>query len=77
MSGKSVSQYALYSIIFSSVINRELHESISTIKPAISENTECTIIKVHTPVIDIKSGCVAIIRCNYYPLFHFVSLPAL
>jgi len=29
---------------------------IPTIKPAITENTECTIVKAHTPVIDIKVG---------------------
>ena len=31
-------------------------KSISTIKPAIMENTECTIVKAHAPVIDIKVG---------------------
>jgi len=31
-------------------------KSIPTIKPAIMENTECTIVKVHAPVIDIKVG---------------------
>ena len=31
-------------------------KSISTINPAIMENTECTIIKAHAPVIDIKVG---------------------
>jgi len=29
---------------------------ISTIKPAITENMECTIVKAHAPVIDIKVG---------------------
>ena len=31
-------------------------KSISTIKPAITENTECMIVKAHTLVIDIKVG---------------------
>ena len=31
-------------------------KSISTIKPAITENTECAIIKMHATVIDIKVG---------------------
>ena len=31
-------------------------KSISTIKPAIMENMEFTIVKAHAPVIDIKVG---------------------
>jgi len=31
-------------------------KSIPIIKPAITENMECTIVKVHAPVIDIKVG---------------------
>ena len=31
-------------------------KSISTIKPTITENTECTVLNVHAPVIDIKVG---------------------
>ena len=31
-------------------------KSISTTNPAIMENTECMIVNVHTPVIDIKVG---------------------
>ena len=38
-------------------------KSISTINLAITENMECSIIKVHAPAIDIKSGCVALTRC--------------
>ena len=31
-------------------------KNISTINPAIKENTECAIVKVRIPVIDIKVG---------------------
>ena len=31
-------------------------KSISTINPAITENTDGTIVKAHAPVIDIKVG---------------------
>ena len=31
-------------------------KSISKINPAITENTECMIVKAHAPVIDIKVG---------------------
>ena len=60
ISGESVSQYTSYSLNFSplrSVVNRENNtKSISSIKPAITENMECMIVKVHAPVIDIKVG---------------------
>ena len=58
-SGKSISQYALYSLIFSqsrSVINREQHKKNLYNQTTIAENTECTIVKVPTPVIDTKVG---------------------
>ena len=35
---------------------RTAWQSISTINPAIMENTECTIVKARAPVIDIKVG---------------------
>ena len=31
-------------------------ETISTINPAITKNTECSIVKAHAQVIDIKVG---------------------
>ena len=31
-------------------------KSISKINPDITENTECSIVKAHVPVIDIKVG---------------------
>jgi len=34
-------------------------KSISIIKPAITENTEWSIVKVHAPVIDIKVGVLS------------------
>ena len=61
------SQYILYSLILSPlcrVINREQHESISTIDPAIMENTECTIVKA-------LSGCVTLTLCII--MLHFAS----
>ena len=39
-------------------------KSISTIKPAITENTECTIAEAHAPVIDINA-------VYHYTSFHF------
>jgi len=42
-------------------------KSISTINPAITENTDGTIVKVHAPVIEIKVGAS----------LHFVLLPGL
>jgi len=56
-------------------------KSISTINPAITENTDGTIVKVHAPVIDIKvgvyittykSGCV-----YHYALFCFQAFECL
>ena len=38
-------------------------KSISTINPAITENTDGTIVKARAPVIVKKSGCVALIQC--------------
>jgi len=39
-------------------------KSISTINPAITENTDGTIVKVRAPVIDIKVGVnVALTQC--------------
>ena len=57
ISGKSVSQYASYSLIFSpllSIINGEQHESISIINPAITQNI--LIVKMYALVINIKVG---------------------
>ena len=48
-------------------------KNISTANPAITENTECTIVIVHAPVIDIKVGVSPL---HSVPL-RFVSLPAL
>ena len=42
----------------------------STINPVITENTECSIVEVHAPVIDSKVGMSLVSLC-------FVSLPAL
>ena len=42
-------------------------KSISIIIAAITENTECTIVKVHAPVIDLK----ALNTVYHYALFHF------
>ena len=45
-------------------------KSITTTNLAITENTECTIVKVHVPVIDIKW----VRRLNtvyYYASFHY------
>ena len=54
ISGWSVNQYALYSLIFNhySTINREQHK-ISSINLAIMV---CPIIKAHAPVINQKEG---------------------
>jgi len=52
ISGKPFSQYASCLLIFSplgSIINQQQHESISTIYPAIVDNT---IVKVHIPLIN-------------------------
>jgi len=38
------------------VLSENNMKSISTIKPAITENTEYTIIKVYAPVVDIEVG---------------------
>jgi len=51
---------------------RRVVKSISTIKLAIMENMECTIIKVHTTVIDIKVGASP----KHGVSLRFVSLPA-
>ena len=51
-------------------MNREQHKSISTNNPAITENMKCTIVKVHTPVIDIKVG-VSFNMVYRYASFHF------
>ena len=42
-------------------------KNISTIKPDITENAECTIVKAHTPAINIKVG-VSLYHCAS---FHF------
>jgi len=42
-------------------------KGISTIKPAITENTECTIVKAHAPVIDTKWVC------HLNTVYHFAS----
>ena len=56
-------------------------KSISTIKPAITENTKCTIVKTHTLVIDIKVVCRLNSVCHYtsfhFQLFeHLVNIPS-
>ena len=48
-------------------------KSISTINPAITENTGCLIVKVHTSFIDLKVG----VSLDHGVLVCFVSLPAL
>ena len=48
-------------------------KSISTINPAITENTDGTIVKVHAPVIDIKV-CVS---PQHSVSLHFVLFPGL
>ena len=58
-SGKSISQYASYSLIFNplhSVINREQLKRISTINPAITKIMKCWIVEVCASVIDLKVG---------------------
>ena len=47
-------------------------KSISTINPAITENTECSIIKVCTSFIDLKVG----VSFNHGVSLRFVSLLA-
>jgi len=58
ISGKPVSQYASYSLIFSplcSFINVEQHKKyLYTINPAITENTECSIVTARTSFIDLE-----------------------
>ena len=41
--------------------------SISTIKPAITENTECTIVKAHAPVVDLN------VVCHLNTVYHYAS----
>jgi len=48
-------------------------KSFSTINPAITENTECMIVKVRTPVINIKVGVLP----NHSVSLRFVLRPAL
>ena len=45
-------------------------KSISTTNPAITENTECMIVKTHTPVIDLKWVC-SLNTVYHYASFHF------
>ena len=47
-------------------------KSITTATTAITENTECTIVKVHTPVIDIKVG----VSTQHGLSLRFASFPA-
>jgi len=60
ISGKPVSQYALYSLIFStlhSVINTEQHEKYPYNQSSHDRKyTECSIIKAHASFIDFKVG---------------------
>ena len=56
---------------FQSVINWEQHENISTINPAIMENTECLIVKSRTPIIAIKVG-VWFNTVYHYASFRFL-----
>jgi len=59
ITGKAISQYTSYSLIFSllrSVITENSMKSISTINPTITENMECTIVKACAPVIGIRVG---------------------
>ena len=44
---------------------------ILTINPAITENTECLIVKVRTPAIDIKVGVSLYNKVYNYSSFHF------
>ena len=44
-------------------------ENISTINPAITENTECLIVEVRTSFIDLKVGVS--LDLYHYTLFHF------
>jgi len=48
-------------------------KSISTINPAILENTKCLIVMVHVPVINLEVG----VSLDYGISLRLVSLPAL
>ena len=60
ISGKPISQYALYSLIFSplrSVINREQHEKHPYNQSSHKRKyTECSIVKVRASFINFKVG---------------------
>ena len=60
ISGKPVSQYALYSLIFSplhSVINREQYEKYPYNQSSHNRKyTECSIVKARASFIDFKVG---------------------
>jgi len=71
--GKPFSQYASYSLIFSPLQMENSMESISTINAAIMENTQCSIIKTHTPSINLKVG----VSLDHGIPLRFVSLLAL
>ena len=60
-----INQYALYSLIFSQLLNGGLHENICTINPAIMENTEWLIVEVHTSLINLKLSDM---------MYHYASL---
>jgi len=49
-------------------------KSISTINPAITENTDGTIVKAHAPVIDIKVIVITLTQCIITLHFAFRSL---
>ena len=71
----TISQYVSYLLIFTpsrSIINGEQHESISTINPAITKNTECLIVKVCASFTNLKVG----VSLDYGVLLCFISLLA-
>ena len=52
------------------IINGEQHESISTINWVITKNTECSFVKMCTPVIDLRWLC-CLITVYHYASFRF------
>ena len=71
-SGKSVSQYASYSLYFSplnNILNGEQHEKYLYNQSSHYGNTECFMFKVHTTFINLKVG--VLLDLYYYALFTF------
>ena len=66
ISRKSVSLYALYSLIFSPLHNREKHKSFSTNNPAITEKQN-----VGSPKPDINQKVGVLL--NHVESLHFIS----